>query len=60
MQKQRVKNGRKRTHWIWYIFPQINGLGLSFLAWRYGVKSADEARAYLAHPIPWFQAAGVR
>jgi uncharacterized protein (DUF1810 family) len=46
-----VKNGRKRTHWMWYIFPQIDGLGFSSMARRYGIKSADETRAYLAHPI---------
>ena len=45
-----VKNGRKRTHWMWYIFPQIDGLGFSSMARRYGIKNADEARAYLAHP----------
>jgi uncharacterized protein (DUF1810 family) len=55
-----VKNGRKRTHWMWYIFPQIDELGSSSMARRYGIKSADETRAYLAHPTPWFQAAGVR
>jgi uncharacterized protein (DUF1810 family) len=46
-----IKNGRKRTHWMWYIFPQISGLGFSSMARRYGIKSADETRAYLAHPI---------
>ena len=45
-----VKNGRKRTHWMWYIFPQIDGLGFSSTARRYGIKSADETRVYLAHP----------
>ena len=43
--------GRKRTHWMWYIFPQIGGLGFSSMARRYGIKSVDEARAYLAHPV---------
>jgi uncharacterized protein (DUF1810 family) len=46
-----VKNGCKRTHWMWYIFPQIDGLGFSSMARRYGIKNADETRAYLAHPI---------
>ena len=46
-----IKSGRKRSHWMWYIFPQIDGLGLSSMAQRYAVKSAEEARAYLAHPI---------
>ena len=45
-----LKNGHKRTHWMWYIFPQIDGLGFSPMARRYGIRSADEARAYLAHP----------
>ena len=46
-----VKNGRKRSHWMWYIFPQLDGLGFSSMAQRYAIKSAEEARAYLAHPI---------
>jgi uncharacterized protein (DUF1810 family) len=43
--------GRKRTHWIWFIFPQAEGLGHSSMAKRYAIKSRDEAAAYLAHPI---------
>lgn len=46
-----VRSGRKRTHWIWYIFPQIDGLGFSPTAKKYAIKSADEARAYLQHPV---------
>ena len=46
-----LKAGRKRTHWMWFIFPQIDGLGHSFTAKRYAIKSMDEARAYLNHPI---------
>lgn len=42
--------GRKRGHWMWFIFPQARGLGQSAMAHRYGVASLDEARAYLAHP----------
>lgn len=42
--------GRKRTHWMWYVFPQIAGLGSSAMAQRYAIRSLDEARAYLAHP----------
>jgi uncharacterized protein (DUF1810 family) len=42
--------GRKRTHWIWFIFPQLRGLGRSSTAQFYGLASLDEARAYLAHP----------
>lgn len=48
---QEVQAGRKRTHWMWYIFPQIDGLGSSPTAREYAIKSADEARAYLAHPV---------
>jgi uncharacterized protein (DUF1810 family) len=43
--------GRKRTHWMWFVFPQIAGLGLSHTAQRYAIGSLDEARAYLAHPV---------
>ena len=45
-----VRAGRKRSHWMWYVFPQIAGLGSSDTARRYAIQSADEARAYLAHP----------
>lgn len=43
--------GRKMNHWIWYIFPQIKGLGHSPNAQFYGIRDLDEAREYLAHPI---------
>ena len=43
--------GRKLTHWMWFIFPQLRGLGRSRMAHRYGIGSLDEARAYLAHPV---------
>jgi len=46
-----LRAGRKRTHWMWYIFPQIDGLGWSMTARRYAIKSVDEARAYLGHPV---------
>src|ERR1700724_2858332 len=46
-----VKNGRKRSHWMWYVFPQIDGLGFSSMSRRYSIKSLDEARAYLDHPV---------
>jgi uncharacterized protein (DUF1810 family) len=46
-----IRGGRKRTHWIWYIFPQIDGLGFSPTAKFYSIKSIEEARAYLAHPV---------
>lgn len=46
-----LRNGRKRSHWMWFIFPQIAGLGHSAMARRYAIASRDEAVAYLAHPI---------
>jgi uncharacterized protein (DUF1810 family) len=46
-----VRRGAKRSHWMWYIFPQIAGLGSSGMARRYAIRSLDEARAYLAHPL---------
>lgn len=46
-----LRAGRKRTHWIWFIFPQIAGLGRSDMAQRFAISSLDEARAYLAHPV---------
>lgn len=45
-----IRAGRKESHWMWYIFPQFDGLGFSAMAERYAIKSLDEARAYLAHP----------
>ena len=46
-----LAQGRKRTHWIWFIFPQVAGLGASPMAQHYAIKSRAEAEAYLAHPI---------
>src|SRR6516225_4064386 len=46
-----IKSGRKRSHWMWYIFPQIDGLGFSSTARYYSIKSVDEAKAYLDHPV---------
>jgi len=43
--------GRKRTHWMWIIFPQLRGLGSSPTAQHYAIRDLDEARAYLAHPV---------
>ena len=43
--------GRKTSHWMWFIFPQIEGLGQSAMARRYAISSLDEARAYIEHPI---------
>jgi uncharacterized protein (DUF1810 family) len=45
-----LREGRKRTHWMWFVFPQIEGLGSSPTARRYAVSSLEEARAYLRHP----------
>jgi uncharacterized protein (DUF1810 family) len=44
-------NGRKTSHWMWYVFPQIAGLGLSTMSQRYAISGLPEARAYLAHPV---------
>lgn len=46
-----IKAGRKKSHWMWYIFPQISGLGFSSTSAYYGIKNLDEATAYLHHPI---------
>ena len=46
-----IKSGRKRSHWMWYIFPQLDGLGFSATAKRYSIKSLAEATVYLEHPI---------
>jgi uncharacterized protein (DUF1810 family) len=45
-----LKSGRKKTHWMWFIFPQIDGLGSSLTARKFAIRSIDEARAYLNHP----------
>lgn len=46
-----IRRGKKRTHWMWYIFPQFKGLSLSSTSRRYAIESIEEAKAYLAHPI---------
>jgi uncharacterized protein (DUF1810 family) len=46
-----IYSGRKRTHWMWYIFPQIDGLAFSSTSKYYSIKGVEEARAYLAHPV---------
>jgi len=46
-----IKKGKKLTHWIWYIFPQLEGLGKNEYAVFYGIKNVDEAEEYLNHPI---------
>jgi uncharacterized protein (DUF1810 family) len=46
-----LRNGRKTSHWMWFVFPQLDGLGRSAMSRRYAIASVDEARAYLAHPV---------
>lgn len=46
-----IRNGRKQSHWMWYIFPQISGLGFSETAKFYSIKNLQEAAAYLDHPV---------
>ena len=46
-----LKQGKKRSHWMWFIFPQIDGLGTSYTSKQYSIKSIEEAREYLKHPI---------
>jgi uncharacterized protein (DUF1810 family) len=46
-----LRAGQKRTHWMWFVFPQIEGLGRSGMAQRFAIRDLDEARAYLAHPV---------
>ncbi len=53
-----LRDGRKRGHWIWFVFPQLRGLGRSPTAAHYGIASAQEARAYLAHPTFWGRGCG--
>lgn len=46
-----IESGKKRTHWIWYIFPQLRGLGRSYTAEYFGIPDLDAAKTFLAHPI---------
>jgi uncharacterized protein (DUF1810 family) len=46
-----LRAGRKTGHWMWFVFPQMQGLGLSHASWFYGLSGLDETRAYLAHPV---------
>ena len=46
-----IKAGRKRSHWIWFIFPQLKGLGFSYNAQYYGIEDSNEAKEYLEHPV---------
>ena len=49
--RQELAAGRKQTHWMWFVFPQLRGLGRSAMAERYAIASMEEAQAYLAHPV---------
>jgi len=46
-----LRRGRKTGHWMWFVFPQVAGLGYSFMSQRFAISSLDEAREYLAHPV---------
>lgn len=46
-----IKTGRKHSHWIWYVFPQLKGLGFSYNSNYYGIEDSNEAKKYLEHPI---------
>ena len=46
-----IRHGRKRSHWIWYIFPQMQGLGMSSTANYYGIRDLEEAKDYMEHPV---------
>ena len=46
-----LRAGRKRSHWMWFVFPQVHGLGRSAMAQRYAIRSLEEAQAYLEHPV---------
>jgi uncharacterized protein (DUF1810 family) len=49
--RDELQRGRKQSHWMWFVFPQLAGLGFSPMAQRYAIASLAEARAYLAHPV---------
>jgi uncharacterized protein (DUF1810 family) len=49
--RAQLRNGRKTSHWMWFVFPQIRGLGMSETSRRYAITSRDEALGYLGHPI---------
>ncbi len=48
---EELREGRKRSHWMWFVFPQIAGLGMSAMSQHYAIRSRDEAAAYLAHDV---------
>ena len=47
----KIRNGRKESHWMWYIFPQVSGLGRSTMAEYYAIRSREEAKAYIEEPV---------
>ena len=49
--REELRAGRKRSHWMWFVFPQLRGLGTSSMAQAFGIASLAEARAYLSHPV---------
>ncbi len=49
--RSELATGKKRSHWMWFIFPQLKGLGSSPMAQRFAISGIDEAKAYLAHPV---------
>lgn len=51
MALKEIRNGKKQTHWMWYIFPQLRGLGKSNISYIYGINGIEEAKEYLSHPI---------
>ena len=48
---KQIQNGKKTSHWMWFMFPQLRGLGTSTMAHLYGISGLGEAKAYLAHPV---------
>ena len=48
---EELRQGRKTSHWMWFVFPQVSGLGRSPMSQRYAISSLEEARAYVAHPV---------
>jgi uncharacterized protein (DUF1810 family) len=49
--RRELRDGRKASHWMWFVFPQVSGLGFSAMSQRYAIASGAEAAAYLAHPV---------
>ncbi len=49
--REELARGRKQSHWMWFVFPQLSGLGFSAMSQRYAIRSLDEAKAYIAHPV---------